>query len=154
MKAKTSSPTSTKDRSLISDAHTKQFVDHKRKGFQSLKKRRKSLLTKPTLSQSHGVVDPHEDSILGFDVLPKTFSFKDGSNKKSNTTDSVTDQSIPTEADKERSSKAVKRKRGTWYSKPAKMYSPLRPTTVQATSDVFHEFQKKYMEKTQTPTDA
>ncbi|XP_017274568.1 uncharacterized protein LOC108237491 isoform X1 [Kryptolebias marmoratus] len=90
-----------------------------------------------------------ENIVLKFSVLPKTFHFKDGSSRTKETPDSVSDMP-ELENDNQFPQKTAVRSKGTWCPTTTKQDQPLRaPQTV----NLFHEYQKKYKEKTRLSTD-
>ncbi|XP_074487589.1 protein AMN1 homolog [Sebastes fasciatus] len=97
---------------------------------------------------SHAVMPLQNSDVLKFSVLPNSFSFKDGYNGTKETKDPVPDKPEFVEGKNKSHNNTVMRARGTWYSIPErKCFSPPVPKT----DSIFHEFQKKYKEKTLTP---
>ncbi|XP_018519870.1 uncharacterized protein si:ch211-106e7.2 isoform X2 [Lates calcarifer] len=89
-----------------------------------------------------------EKNVLRFSVLPNTFNFVDGSNRRKETTDPMSGTRRYRS-----SSKTIKTARGSWCPRPEKKYCPLDSPPVTNTSSLFQEFQKKYKDKTQPSTD-
>nr|XP_046250244.1 uncharacterized protein si:ch211-106e7.2 [Scatophagus argus] len=86
----------------------------------------------------------HKNDSLRFSVLPKSFSFKDGSSEGEETNDPALNKSALVERKDKNPDKTAKKLIGAWCPKSEKKYSPLHKT-----SSLFQEFQKKHREKTQ-----
>ncbi|KAG7999278.1 hypothetical protein GBF38_000874 [Nibea albiflora] len=97
---------------------------------------------------SHGDRPLQENSVLKFNVLPTTFNFKERSNEGKEINGS-TNKTALDEGKDSRPNNPLTSERGTWYPKLEKKYCPLRSPPVLKNSSIFHEFQKKYKEKTQ-----
>ncbi|XP_061577406.1 uncharacterized protein si:ch211-106e7.2 [Cololabis saira] len=139
----------------VSDCNSKHKRSLKRgsslsKRFDEVKRRRYSVaLEKPAHEKSKHRRDDaatfQENIILKFSVLPNTFSFKDG---RKEATDSISDkpEGKRVEGKKQHVDKVGPESKGLWIP-PEKQYKPLR---IQKTFSLFHEYQKKYKEKTQS----
>ncbi|XP_023271265.1 uncharacterized protein LOC111661819 [Seriola lalandi dorsalis] len=101
---------------------------------------------------SHAVMPLEENSVLKFSVLPNTFNFVDGSKRRKESTDPVSDNADFVERKDKSPCITILRAKGTWFARPEKKYYPLHSPSVPKTSIVFQEFQKKYIEKTQPST--
>ncbi|KAM9377201.1 protein AMN1 homolog isoform 2-T2 [Pholidichthys leucotaenia] len=77
----------------------------------------------------HDAVLVEDKNVLKFSVLPNTFNFNDGSSERKETTSPVS---------------------GAWCPNPEKKHSP---SGVPQTNSIFHEYQKKYKEKTGSSAD-
>lgn len=98
-------------------------------------------------NEGQDVMPLHENNVLRFSVLPNTFTFKDKSSRRKETTHYVSGKPDHAEENNQRPSKAVVKAKGKWYSHPEKKYKPLKSPGVPKTSSIFHEFQKKYIKK-------
>ncbi|XP_012708073.2 uncharacterized protein si:ch211-106e7.2 [Fundulus heteroclitus] len=88
----------------------------------------------------------HDGIVLKFSILPNTFNFTDGSSGMKEAAEPVSDKLEPIKKQKFSDKAAVKQK-GTWYPSEAKLYEPLHASK---NAGLFHEYQKKYKEKTGT----
>ncbi|XP_022078573.2 uncharacterized protein si:ch211-106e7.2 [Acanthochromis polyacanthus] len=100
-----------------------------------------------TKNESNKIKALHENSILKFCVLPNTFDFKHGSDKRKESTDPASDKPDHAKEENQHSNRIILKIKGTWYPNPEKKYKPLRPSAVPKTSSLFHEFKKKYIQK-------
>ncbi|XP_023118180.2 uncharacterized protein si:ch211-106e7.2 [Amphiprion ocellaris] len=101
-----------------------------------------------TKNESNKIRPLHENSILKFCVLPNTFDFKHGSEKRKESTDPASDKPDHAKEENQHSNRIILKIKGTWYPNPEKKYKPICPSPVPKTSSLFHEFKKKYIKKT------
>ncbi|XP_047453476.1 uncharacterized protein si:ch211-106e7.2 [Mugil cephalus] len=91
----------------------------------------------------------HENNVLKFSVLPNTFTFKDGSSGRKETNKPLSDEPDVDEEKDQSPNKAAKKAKGSWYPNEKKCSQPAACSPPE-TPSLFHRFQKKYIEKTQT----
>ncbi|KAF0041374.1 hypothetical protein F2P81_007272 [Scophthalmus maximus] len=91
-----------------------------------------------------------ENGVLNLCVLPSTFNFEDGSNRRKEAAGHVSDNADTTEG--KSPDKTITGAKGTWHQHPVKKYNALCPPHGPRTSGLFREFQKKY-KKMQPSTD-
>ncbi|XP_030586388.1 protein AMN1 homolog [Archocentrus centrarchus] len=116
----------------------KLSVSSKMKVFDGKSKRSQSL----KMERSHIKRLGQENGVLKFSVLPSNFNFKDGASGRKEFTDPVSD---PDFKEKDQNLKTdVTMPKGIWCPSPKKNYSPLR---IPKTFGLFHEYQKKYKER-------
>ncbi|XP_014831481.1 PREDICTED: uncharacterized protein LOC106909588 isoform X2 [Poecilia mexicana] len=92
----------------------------------------------------------YDNIVLKFNVLPNTFNLADGSAETEEAAEPVSDKFKPIEEKDAFHKKVAAKPKGTWYPSEAKQYKPLH---VSKNVGLFHEYQKKYKEKTCTSTD-
>ncbi|PWA24727.1 hypothetical protein CCH79_00010076 [Gambusia affinis] len=146
-----------------------RFSDRTKKFIQSLKKKKRRALAdrltreetkrrrysvtleRPEHQQGGETSDKkpvHDNIVLKFNVLPNTFNLADGPVETEEAAEPVPDKLKPVEEkDKFYKKGAAK---ATWYPSEPKQYKPL---CVSKNVSLFHEYQKKYKEKTCTLTD-
>lgn len=97
-----------------------------------------NILKKP----ADGEVRPLQENALKFNVLPNTFSFKEGSNDRDSTTDSKADEkTVPVPAD---GNPSIVKTKGAWCDESTSKTSPQSPASVPESVGLFQEFQRRY----------
>ncbi|XP_063336118.1 uncharacterized protein si:ch211-106e7.2 isoform X2 [Pelmatolapia mariae] len=97
-------------------------------------------------NESRNVKPRQEHIVLRFSVLPSNFDLKDGSSGRKESTDPVSEERtvFTDEPEKEQSAAtAVTKPKGKWCSSLQKN----RPRPIPKTFSLFHEYQKKYKER-------
>ncbi|XP_032441646.1 protein AMN1 homolog isoform X2 [Xiphophorus hellerii] len=153
-----------------------RFSDRTKKFIQSLKKKKKRralsdhltreetkrrrysvTLERPEHQQGGETSDKmpvHDNIVLKFNVLPNTFNLADGSAETEEAAEPVSDKLKPVEEKDAFHKNVAAKPKGTWYLSEPKQYKPLRVSKrVSKDVSLFHEYQKKYKEKTCTSTD-
>lgn len=145
-----SSETSDRTKKLVLSLKKRKALKEVRR-LEEMKRRRYSValeqLEDRKASETSDEKSPQNGIVLKFSVLPNTFNLTDGSSWTKEAAESVSDELKPVE--EKRLIKPAKKPKGAWYQSQAKQFDPLH---ISKNAGLFHEYQKKYKEKTRTST--
>ncbi|XP_054892268.1 uncharacterized protein si:ch211-106e7.2 [Poeciliopsis prolifica] len=147
-----------------------RFSDRTKKYIQSFKKKRKTLADRLTREETkkrrysvtlgrpeHQMrgetsdkMPVHDNIVLKFNVLPNTFNLADVSAETEEAAEPVSDELKPIEEKGAFHKKVAAKPKGAWCPSEPKQCKAQR---VSKNVGLFHEYQKKYKEKTCTSTD-
>ncbi|XP_060891039.1 uncharacterized protein si:ch211-106e7.2 [Labrus mixtus] len=140
-KLKTSEPVVSAKRS---DKRLKRLLSKVTKQRKETLKRDVASHKKPAENRKYSVKPLHDQNILVFSVLPKTFNFQDGAQETENPEEPAPNETELVE--EQNPNQTVMKKKVSWKNPNSdKKYFPLR----QDSSSIFLDFQKKYIKKTQ-----